>query len=156
MAYIIIWGICGFVGLGISASKKAGNSGVTGGDIVGAILLGPILMVIAIVMPHEVVYDQGKSDRLSAGDDNALDADHFKVLQHLAQHGKYNPERDSPIVWDKYRTKRVLTDLTALPQPLLNCAEGVYTLSEQGAETCHMAAFIQHLKSGGDPAQFGR
>lgn len=154
MPYVFLWVICGFIGLAISASKKAGGTGVTAGDLLGAIVLGPILMVISLVMPHEAAYDQQKSDRSSAGEDDALDEDHFKVLQNLVQHGEYNPERDPPIVWDKYRTKRVLTDLTSLPQPLLNCTEGTYTLSEQGAETCRMAAFIEHLKQGGDPAQF--
>ncbi len=154
MPYLIIWVICGFIGLVISASKKAGGTGVTGGDVFGAILLGPILMVISLVMPHEAVADQQKSNRISAGEADALDVDHFKVLQHLARHGKYNPECDAPIVWDKYRTKRVLTDLTSLPQSLLTCMEGAYTLSEQGAETCRMAAFLEHLKQGGDPAKF--
>jgi hypothetical protein len=136
MIYVVIWVACGLVGLAISASKKAGRSAVTGGDLLGAILLGPLLMATSIVMPYEEQYDQTKSDRIIAGDSTELNEDHLKVLKHIARRGKYNPEAEDPIAWDKYRTKRVLTDLTSLPQPLLNCSEGVYSLSEQGVTKC--------------------
>lgn len=154
MPYLIMWIICGFIGLGISATKKAGGTGVTVGDVIWAMVLGPLLMFIALIMPHEATYDEQKRTRISNGEQDAFDQDHVRVLQHLSKYGEYNPEVHPPIVWDKYRTKRVLTDLMSLPQPLLNCAEGVYSLSVHGAETCRMAAFIEHLKQGGDPAQF--
>jgi hypothetical protein len=154
MHFLIIWIVCGLLGLAISANKKAGDKTITPGDIIGCLLFGPFLMLIAIVMPHEAVYDAEQTNKLVAGDADGFNKDHFEVLRALHEHGSYNPATDKPIVWDKYRTQRVLADLAAMPESLVNCQEGTYSLSDKGRELLGMTAFIEHLRRGGSPDSF--
>ena len=111
-------------------------------------------MLIAIVMPNEAAYDAQQTNKLVAGDVDGFNKDHFDVLLALQQHSSYNPATDEPIVWDKYRTQRVLADLAAMPESFVNAREGTYTLSYKGRELLEIRAFIEHLRRGGSPDSF--